>query len=113
LGGAGDQGARAAEQLEIAKRALAEAHAEGVVHLGPARTEEGFDKPRLTIAVTRSTSSGTATMRMLVGQGDVFHETSVFYVRRDGIDATFAIAQGKLRPLLEMGGLVEPPRAPR
>jgi hypothetical protein len=54
--------------------------------------------------VTKSSAPGGAlsTLRMIAGRGDVFHDTNVFYLRRDDVDATFAIAQGKLRELLEM-----------
>jgi hypothetical protein len=98
----GDDAARAAERWEIAKRVLAEARTEGVVHLGAPRPSEGFDKPRLVISVTKGKAGSDSTLRIVVGAGDVFHDTNVFFVRRDGVDATFAMAQGKLRPLLEM-----------
>jgi uncharacterized protein (DUF934 family) len=39
---------------------------------------------------------------MAVGRGDVFRDNNVFYVRRAGIDATFAIAQSKLRALMDL-----------
>jgi hypothetical protein len=44
----------------------------------------------------------TASVRISVGRGDAFRDVTVFYVRREGIDATFAIAQNKVRPLLEL-----------
>jgi len=98
----GDE-ARAAERLEIAKRVLAEARTEGMVHMGAPRASEGFDKPRLVITVTKGKAGAPdSTLRIAVGAGDVFHDTNIFFVRRDGVDATFAMAQGKLRPLLEM-----------
>jgi hypothetical protein len=98
-----DEASRAAERFETAKRALAEARTEGVVRIGAPVLDEGFDRPRLVVVVVRAGSTGTpSTLRMLIGKGDVFHDTNVFYVRRDGVDATFAMAQGKLRPLLEI-----------
>jgi hypothetical protein len=99
-----DESARAVERFEVAKRVLGEARAEGVVHLGRRRPEEGFDHPVLVVSVTKSSAPGGAlsTLRMIAGRGDVFHDTNVFYLRRDDVDATFAIAQGKLHELLEM-----------
>ena len=35
------------------------------------------------------------------GAGDAWNATSVFYARLDGVDATFAIAQSRVRALLE------------
>jgi hypothetical protein len=92
------------ERFEIARKVLAEARAEGVVHLGPARKEEGLDKPRLDLVVRAAppAPADPHEIRIAVGSGDVFRDNHVFYVRRAGVDATFAIAQSKLRPLLEM-----------
>jgi hypothetical protein len=83
---------------------LAEARAEGVVHLGAPRKEEGFDHPRLVLTV-RSVPPPPAEpreIRITVGRGDVWRDNNVFYVRRAGVDATFAMAQSKLRPLLDV-----------
>jgi hypothetical protein len=41
-------------------------------------------------------------VRITVGRGDVWRDNNVFYVRRAGVDATFAMAQSKLRPLLDL-----------
>jgi hypothetical protein len=86
--------------LEAAKEALSAMRAEGVVHLGPPRLGEGFDRPELAVTIDRT--GARAATRLLVGSGDVWRETNVFYARRDGVDATFAIAQSKVRPLLDL-----------
>jgi hypothetical protein len=52
----------------------------------------------MTLTVERAGS----TVRIAIGRGDAFRDVTVFYARRDGIDATFAIAQSKLRPLLDL-----------
>jgi hypothetical protein len=100
----GPDAATSAERFEIVKTMLAEARAEGLVHLGPPRKEEGFDKPLLTLSIRRAPPSpaSPSTIKITIGRGDVWRDNNVFYVRRDGIDATFAIAQSKLRPVLDM-----------
>jgi hypothetical protein len=99
----GRDGAEAA-RFEIARKVLSEARAEGAVHLGPPHKEEGFDRPRLVLTVrTVSPSSAEAReIRITVGRGDVWRDNNVFYIRRAGVDATFAIAQSKLRPLFDL-----------
>jgi hypothetical protein len=102
--GAAPEKNEAAERFEVVRKALSEARTEGVVHLGPPRKEEGFDKPRLvlTVRVAPSPSAEPSEIRMAVGRGDVFRDNNVFYVRRAGIDATFAIAQSKLRAVMDL-----------
>jgi hypothetical protein len=100
----GPHASAALERFEIVCRALAEARTEGVVHLGAPLKEEGFDRPRLVLTV-RSVPRPPAEpreVRIAVGRGDVWRDTNVFYVRRAGVNATFAIAQSKLRPLLDL-----------
>ena len=96
------------ERFEIARRALAEARAEGLVHPGAPRNEEGFDKAFLVVTVDRAAKPGASSddkpspVKITIGRGDVWRDTSVFYARREGVDATFAIAQSKIRPLLDV-----------
>jgi hypothetical protein len=52
----------------------------------------------MTLTIVRASS----TIVISIGRGDAFRDTNVFYARRDGIDATFAIAQSKLRPLFDL-----------
>jgi hypothetical protein len=85
------------ERFEVVRRALAEARTEGLVHLGAPHKEEGFDRPIVTL-----TMKGAPPTIVSIGRGDVWRDTSVFYVRREGIDATFAIAQSKLRPIVDL-----------
>jgi hypothetical protein len=94
----GARDAGSSERFEIARRALSEARVEGLVHPGEPQTGEGFDKPLMTVTVVR----GNSTVKMSIGRGDAWRDTNVFYARRDGVDATFAVAQSKLRPLLDL-----------
>jgi hypothetical protein len=90
--------------LATIRQALIDLRSEGAVHLGPPHPSEGFDKPLLRIQVTRVASAGSrsSTVVLRIGRGDVWRNTSTFYARRDGIDATFAIASSKLAPLLDL-----------
>jgi hypothetical protein len=94
----GARDAGTAERFEIARRILSEARTEGLVHPGAPRGDEGFDKPLMTITVQR----GTSSIGFTIGRGDAWRETNVFYARRDGVDATFALAQSKVRPLFDL-----------
>jgi hypothetical protein len=87
--------------------ALGDLSAEGAVGVGKAEKQHGLEKPRLTIVVERQNPSASEKLlpaRLIVGAGDSIEGTSVFYVRRDRIDATWAVAQAKIRPLLEALG---------
>jgi hypothetical protein len=96
----GSDAGPAAERFEIARRVLVEARAEGTVHLGQARNNEGFDEPLLTVTIQRPAPA--SPVKIAIGKGDAWRETTVFYVRREGVDATFAVAQSKVRPLLDL-----------
>jgi hypothetical protein len=99
-----DAGSRA-ESFEVARRELGQLRAEGVVHIGAARPPEGFATPLLTVSVqlAPAVAGGPArTLKFFIGKGDSWRDTNVFFARREGVDATFAIAQGKIRPLLEL-----------
>jgi hypothetical protein len=82
----------------VVERTLAELLAESVVDLGPARAEDEMDDPLLRIEVTLR---GQEPFSLKVGRGDSLDGTSVFFVRKSGIDATFAVAQARLRPLID------------
>jgi hypothetical protein len=84
---------------DLVESVLSALVAEAVVGLGAPRPEAGFDEPLLRIEVRRT--AGERPLLLLVGKGDVFRDTSVFFVRRADVDATFVVAQQRLRPLLE------------
>ena len=69
---------------------------EGAVHTGPALPQEGMNKPTLTLTlVPRIGAAQTLTF----GAGDSWRATSIFYLRVSGVDATFVMAQSKVRAL--------------
>ena len=86
--------ARAAEVRD----ALSDLLADGAVSIGPAAKGQGFDKPLLDVTIERS---GTGSLHFTVGDGDSFRGIDVFYARRDGVDATYAIARSKILPLID------------
>jgi len=70
--------------------------AEAAVHTGPAKSEEGFDHPELTVEL-----EGAEKSSFRIGAGDAWQGTSVYYARKSGVDATFVIARSKVRALLD------------
>ena len=87
------------QRLETIAEALRNMIAEGAAHLGSARKEEGFDKPALEIRARRR--EGRGEIHVVTGAGDVYRGVSVFYARREGVDATFALPAARVRALLD------------
>ncbi len=77
--------------------ALADLLADGVVTVGPPLPSQGFDKPALVVTV----ELGARRLSLRFGAGDAFRGIRVYYARREGVAATFAVAQSHVRPLLE------------
>ena len=94
---AGDDGDALADQTHATLRALI---AEGVMHLGAATANEGVDDPLLTMTITLTTPS-SEPVRIVVGRAEIWNDARVFYVRRADVDATFGVAQSRLRPLID------------
>jgi len=92
------ESAAASERAAAVRDALSDMMAEGAVSVGKPSSQQGFDKPLLTITVERKGESPT---RLMVGAGDVFWGTNVHYVRKSGVEATWAVARSRLTPLLE------------
>lgn len=92
-----------AERIQTIVDALSDLRAEGVVHLGAARKDEGLDKPQLALEIERVVTGSTKPelVKVAIGAGDAWDGTSVFYARRAGVDATYAVAQSKVRKVLE------------
>lgn len=82
---------------------LADLRIEGVVGLGAPRKEEGFDTPRLEIEVERQLPMALTpeTVKVVVGAGDAHAGMLIHYARREGVDATFAMAQAQVRSILD------------
>jgi hypothetical protein len=101
-------GADAAATL---RNVVARLIAERVVSTGAPDRAQGLDKPRLVLTVVADPEPGSAkgaarrTFKIAFGAGDSVGGTSVVYARREGLDATFAIAQGKVRALFDAAGV--------
>jgi hypothetical protein len=87
--------------------------AEGAVSVGKPEEAEGFGaktKPAMTVVIEREGAPDASgkpkreTARIVFGAGDVWRGTNIRYARRDGIEATYAVAQAKVRPLFEALG---------
>ena len=76
--------------------ALADLRPEAALHGGAALPNEGFSEPALTL---RLSPRQGAAQTVSFGAGDSWRSMSVFYVRVSGVDATFVMAQSKVRPL--------------
>ena len=76
--------------------ALGNLRAEVAIHAGPALPAEGFSAPFLTLRL--QPRQGAAQI-LTFGAGDSWRSTSVFYMRVSDVDATFVIAQSKVRAL--------------
>ncbi|AUX21664.1 hypothetical protein SOCEGT47_021510 [Sorangium cellulosum] len=98
--------------------ALADLRAEGAVALGTPERHHGLSPPRLQIVVELTRPQAVpareggspprpakGSVRIAIGAGDSFRGTNVVYARRDGVDAIYAIARSRVRPLLDAAGL--------
>jgi Domain of unknown function (DUF4340) len=113
---AGETGAQASAQAAALRDALSDLVPEGAVSVGDKpRKDEGLDPPAVVITVERDKrdpGSGAATgsidpgrtLRISLGRGDAVRGTAVVYARLAGVSATYAIAQAKVRPLLDAVG---------
>lgn len=76
--------------------ALSSLKAAFLVHFGAALPNEGLTEPSLQVTFTGDKGE---VRRLRIGRRDTLQGTSVFYARLDGVDATFAVAQGSLSGL--------------
>jgi hypothetical protein len=84
------------ERVPELLEALSDLRPEAALHSGAALPGEGFSTPSLVIHL--SPRQG-ALQTLSFGAGDSWRSTSVFYLRVSGVDATFVIAQSKVRAL--------------
>jgi hypothetical protein len=87
--------------LSSALEALASLRAESAVHTGPPLPQEGFSAPSFTVRVEPSPGLGPPRA-FRVGKSDQVAGHPVRYARADGVDATFVIAESKLRPVFDL-----------
>jgi hypothetical protein len=77
------------------------------VTIGPAEDYQGFKKPAVTLLVRGAPSAGGAgappngEFTITIGAGDTFDRMSIYYARRSGVDATFAVPQSVVRQILD------------
>ena len=91
----------AVEAAVQALEALGSLRAEAAVHSGAARAGEGFDPPSLVVKVEPSPGLGKSrTFRL--GAPASYRDAAVRNARVDGLNATFVVAEQKLRPLLDL-----------
>lgn len=100
-GAAADPAANA--RAAAVRDALADLVAEGTTSVGRPDPGEGFDHPALEISL----EVAGKPVKIRFGAGDTRKGTRVFYARREGVDATFAVAQARVRPLLDAAGVRE------
>ncbi|WP_437680397.1 DUF4340 domain-containing protein [Sorangium sp. So ce131] len=115
--GAADEATATATAASV-RDALADLRAEGAVALGKPAKHHGLSPPRLRITVDLARPEAapgaegasppgprSGSFTIAIGAGDSFRGTNVVYARRDGVDAVYAIAQSRVRPLLAAAGL--------
>ena len=84
------------DRVQELLEALGDLRPEAALHSGAALPSEGFSEPSLLLRL--SPRQGTP-QTVSFGAGDSWRSMSVFYVRVSGVDATFVMAQSKVRPL--------------
>lgn len=110
--GPGAESPNSAERAAAVREAFSQLLPEGAVTVGKAEPRQGVGKPRLT--VTLELLPGKAAVgapapvdgkplvtRLFVGAADAWQGTSVVYVRREGVEATYAVARARVQPLLD------------
>jgi hypothetical protein len=123
------QSAAGADAAATLRSAVTGLIAEGVVATGRPDRSFGLEKPRMVLTVLAEVTPGDwgsgspaassapnpgqgaakgaprRKVKIAFGAGDTFRGTSVVYARRDDIDATFAVALGRVRALLQAAGV--------
>jgi Domain of unknown function (DUF4340) len=89
----------AGDRFARVKAAASDLRAEAAVHPGPPRAAEGFGKPQAELAIEGPEGG---PIQVTLGAGDVWRGMNVVYARRKGVDATFVVAQSRVRPLLDL-----------
>jgi hypothetical protein len=89
----------AAESARAAavRDALGDLIAEGAVSVGPPTGAQGLDKLALSVSV----ELGSKRLELRFGATGVLRGTRVYYARREGVAATFAVAEARVKPLLD------------
>ncbi len=86
------------QRAEEVVEALSNLRAEAALHPGLALGLEGLAHPWLTVEATPR-DPREAKIECQIGAGDSLRNMSIYYLRRAGTDATFAVASSKLQAL--------------
>jgi len=93
----GDAGVSADPLARKAADLLVGMRAEGLAHLGAAGKDEGFDAPLLV--VEGFDAAGKRTKRLLVGAAGKLEKVPVYWVRIEGVDATYGVLREEIDKL--------------
>lgn len=89
-----------ASQVRRITDVLGSLRAEAAVHTGPPAPAEGFDRPILVVRAL-PIDAGRPVRTLRIGKADSYRDMAVYFARADGSDATYVIAQSKIRPILD------------
>ncbi|MEO8875547.1 MAG: DUF4340 domain-containing protein [Polyangiaceae bacterium] len=93
-------GADAGPSGEAVAAAVGELQADSVLHLGAAKSEEGFASP-VDVRVHSTGDGGARILHFVLGATIAAGEQKMIYGRVDGVDATFLLPETRVRPLLD------------
>ncbi|MEZ4229461.1 MAG: DUF4340 domain-containing protein [Polyangiaceae bacterium] len=98
-----ESGELAADKVAQIMDSFSVTRAEAALHIGGPRPQEGFRQPALVVDVVRLPARGARSepVHLEFGAGDAWRGTSIYYARRRGFDCTFAVARGRLQPVLD------------
>jgi hypothetical protein len=89
------------------REAFLQMRAEGAVRVGDVQEGEGLAKPLLEVLVQRvpGHEERSKDIHLIFGRADVWRNMNIYYARREGIPATFALAASRLKPVLRALGV--------
>jgi hypothetical protein len=87
----------ATARASAVRDALGALSADAAVSTGPPQKAQGFEKPTLRVAI----ETGSERFAIAVGARDTYRGARVCYARREGVAATFVLADARLAALFE------------
>lgn len=82
--------------------ALGRLRADEALHFGPARPDEGMGTPSLEVTVDVAGDAGPPRIvRFALGRASLVRDEKMYFARVAGVDATFAVAEERVQPLLD------------
>ncbi len=84
--------------------ALEDMHPEAAVHLGKPARGEGLRRPPVSVKVRRRSEKnvGMSALSYTIGSRDSFDGASVYYARRSGVNAVYALPRMQVQALLDL-----------